>query len=111
MSGNRRSEEEAFDFGEAIGGGVGEGETVRGKVCSSTLGAIVRMQVVAEVQESLRGAIKVVGSIENISYHQPGRIEGLVENGAKFIEGVAHSLEARHAVECGFKGVVEDLRY
>jgi len=99
----------AFDFGEAIGGGVGEGETVQGKVCSSTLGATVQMQVVAEVQESLRGAVKVVGSIENISYHQPGRIEGLVENGAKFIEGVAHSLEAWHAVECGFKGVVEDL--
>jgi len=82
----------ASDFGEVIGTGTGEDETVQGKACTA-----VQLQEVADFQESLRGA--VVGPLENI----PCRIEGLLEDGAKFIEGVAHSLEAWPAAKYSFK--------
>ncbi|KAL9304024.1 hypothetical protein ACSQ67_021287 [Phaseolus vulgaris] len=75
-----------------------ERDTVRLRVLSGGL------QEVTDFQESLRGAVNVVGPLENI----PCRIEGLVEDGAEFIEGVAHSLEAWPAAKCDFKDVVKD---
>jgi len=89
----------ASDFGEGFGTGTGEDEAVQGKACTT-----VQLQEVTDFQESLRGAVNVVGPLENI----PCRIEGLVEDGAEFIEGVAHSLEAWPAAKCDFKDVVKD---